>query len=269
MPSGSVQITSIASPRVTSIRKLQQRRHRDDRGVFVVEGCASVEAALAHGHVRELWLTEAAVADQAELVELAQKHRSLLIVMSEAVNAAVGRTQSPPGIIAVVDQVGISLQALLLSGPRRLMILHEVNDPGNAGTIVRTADAAGYDGVIFTAGSVDPMNEKCVRATAGSIFTMPVCVGGELTDISDALSQAKISVLATDPLAQLELGSAQVRQLLSAPFAWLLGNEARGLEQSAMAAAAATVAIPMPGNTESLNLAVAAGLCIYADVWQV
>jgi TrmH family RNA methyltransferase len=143
-------------------------------------------------------------------------------------------------------------------------VLASVRDPGNAGTVVRTADAAGADGVVFAATSVDPYNAKCVRSSAGSLFHLPVVTGPALPDVLTGLRAAGLQVLAADGSASQVLDGVGGPDL-ARPTAWLFGNEAWGLPDSLLQLADAAVAVPIYGQAESLNLAAAAAVCLYAS----
>ena len=143
-------------------------------------------------------------------------------------------------------------------------MLVDVADPGNAGTVIRTADAVGADGVVLTGASVDPLNPKCLRSSAGSMFHLPVVRDSDTVATTAALREAGIRMLATTVGDAADLDSAEVQQLLIGPVAWLFGNEAHGLAESVVAHADARVRIPIRGAAESLNLASAAAICLYA-----
>ena len=145
------------------------------------------------------------------------------------------------------------------------VVLANVRDPGNAGTVLRTADAAGAGGVIFAGSSVDPYNSKCVRASAGSLFHLPVVTGPPVADAVRALRERGLRVLAADGGAGTTLDDLQSAGLLSQPTAWLFGNEAWGLPSDVLDLADDAVAVPIYGRAESLNLAAAAAVCLYAS----
>ena len=151
-----------------------------------------------------------------------------------------------------------------LAGARLVAVLAEAQDPGNAGTIIRTADAAGADAVVLVRGSVDATNPKVVRSTAGSLFHLPVLTGAGLGDILEALDGAGLAILAADGSGPVGLFDAD--ELLARPCAWLFGNEARGLAPEALERAEAVVSVPVLGAAESLNVAAAAAVCLYASV---
>jgi TrmH family RNA methyltransferase len=183
--------------------------------------------------------------------------------------AELAQTVTPQGLLAVCRFVDVSLAQLAGAAPRLVAVLANVRDPGNAGTVLRTADAAGADGVIFTAASVDPYNSKCVRSSAGSLFHLPVVTGAAPAAATAALRAAGLRVLAADGSAEHVLGAPVGQDPggpdLSGPTAWLFGNEAWGLPADLLALADEAVAVPIYGRAESLNLAAAAAVCLYAS----
>jgi TrmH family RNA methyltransferase len=164
-------------------------------------------------------------------------------------------------VVAVVEQPRHRLEHVLAGSPRNVAVLCGVADPGNAGTVIRTADAAGADAVVLTRGSTDPFSGKCVRASAGSLFHLPVVTGVTAALTVTALREAGLTVLATtlDGESIEDLGD-----VLAGPVAWLFGNEAHGLDQEVVASADRAVRVPIRGRAESLNLAAAAAVCLYA-----
>jgi TrmH family RNA methyltransferase len=190
---------------------------------------------------------------------------------------------TPQGLVAVCATVDRPLTDVLdelaaRPGPVLVAVLAHVRDPGNAGTVLRAADAAGADAVLLTEASVDVHNPKCVRSTAGSLFHLPVVQGVELGDVVARLHERGLVVLAADGAGDLdlddlldELEPGRVRAadaeapLLARPTAWLLGNEAWGLPAEHRALADAVVRVPLHGRAESLNLATAATVCLYAS----
>jgi TrmH family RNA methyltransferase len=171
-------------------------------------------------------------------------------------------------VLAVCRYVDVPLARLAAAAPRLVAVLVNVRDPGNAGTVLRTADAAGADGVIFSDASVDPYNSKCVRATAGSLFHLPLVADVPVAEAVGAMREAGLRVLAADGRAGRpldETGPDGPGGLLGGPAAWLFGNEAWGLPADVLALADDVVAVPIYGKAESLNLAAAAAVCLYAS----
>jgi RNA methyltransferase, TrmH family len=186
-----------------------------------------------------------------------------VVLVDERVARTLGDTETPQGVVAVVQQPRHRLETVLAGRPRLVAMLCGVADPGNAGTVIRTADAAGADAVVLTRGSTDPYSGKCVRASAGSLFHLPVVTGVSTAQTVDALRESGMTVLATtldgDSIDDIE-------DVLAGPVAWLFGNEAHGLDADVANSADRRVRIPIRGQAESLNLAAAAAVCLYATV---
>ena len=184
-----------------------------------------------------------------------------VVLVDDRVARSLGDTETPQGIVAVVAQPRHRLDEVLQARPRLVAMLCGVADPGNAGTVIRTADAAGADAVLLTRGSTDPYAGKCVRASAGSLFHLPVVTGLSVRPTVESLRAAGLTVLATtvdgDPIDELD-------EVLAGPVAWLFGNEAHGLDADVASSADRAVRIPIHGRAESLNLAAAAAVCLYS-----
>jgi len=264
-PSGP-ELTSIRSPRVKAARQLSKRALRVRTRSFLAEGPQVVSEALARGGVvTELFLTGAARSRHGGLAARASRQGAAVHVVSGEVMAELAQTITPQGVIAVCRFVDVPLAALTGAAPRLVVILANVRDPGNAGTVLRTADAAGASGVVFSDASVDPYNSKCVRASAGSIFHLDLVQGGPVAEVVAGLRAAGLRVLAADGNSRQALDQVEPRGLLSEPTAWLFGNEAWGLPADILALADEMVAVPIYGQAESLNLAAAAAVCLYAS----
>ena len=167
--------------------------------------------------------------------------------------------------VCATGPVTSSLDALL-SGPQRLVtVLAHARDPGNVGTVIRCSDAAGAGGVVLTEASVDPLNPKAVRASAGSLFHLPVVTGPTVADLVARMHDAGLQVLAADGAGERDLDDLEDDGTLGAPTAWLFGNEAWGLPEQTRALADQVVRVPIHGRAESLNLATAAAVCLYAS----
>jgi RNA methyltransferase, TrmH family len=198
-------------------------------------------------------------------VSAAQQAGADVQLVSGEVMSELAQTVTPQGLLAVCDFVDVPLAALDNSTMRLAALLANVRDPGNAGTVLRTADAAGADAVVFADASVDPYNGKCVRASAGSLFHLPVVAGARLADAVGALKDAGLRIVAADGRSGTTLDDPDTREALRAPTAWLFGNEAWGLPPELLALADQSVAVPIYGRAESLNLAAAAAVCLYAS----
>jgi len=256
------------SPRVRGVAKLGKRDHRADTGLFLLEGPQAVREALTYRPelVIELFTTPTALERNSDIRSLAEQADLEVEFVTEQVLDAMADTVTPQGIVAVCRQFPTSLKDIFSDAPRLIAILEEVRDPGNAGTIIRAADAAGADAVILTGRSVDPYNPKVVRATTGSLFHIPVAVGVELDTVIDRARAAGIRVLAADIKGD-DLLAARREGLLAGPTAWLFGNEARGLSDEHYALADGAIAVPVYGHAESMNLATAASVCLYESAF--
>jgi TrmH family RNA methyltransferase len=195
-------------------------------------------------------------------------------MVSGEVMDELAQTVTPQGLLAVCGFVDVPLTDETLWGrpadtakpaPSLVALLANVRDPGNAGTVLRTADAAGADAVVFADASVDPYNGKCVRASAGSLFHLPVVAGARLEDAVVTMRDAGLRIVAADGRAGRSLDDPDVRARLAEPTAWMFGNEAWGLPPELVALADEPVAVPIYGRAESLNLAAAAAVCLYAS----
>jgi TrmH family RNA methyltransferase len=254
-PAGG-EITSLRSPRVKAARQLAKRAFRQRARSFLAEGPQSVGAALESGaEITELFVTAPA----------ASRHGAPVHHVSGEVMAELAQTVTPQGLLAVCRFIDIPLNQLTAARPALVVILANVRDPGNAGTVLRTADAAGADGVVFAGASVDPYNGKCVRAAAGSLFHLPVVAAAPLDAAISALRGAGLAILAADGSGPARLDDPALAARLAGPAAWLFGNEAWGLPADLLALADEAVAVPIYGQAESLNLAAAAAVCLYAS----
>jgi RNA methyltransferase, TrmH family len=212
-----------------------------------------------------LFVTGPARARHKELVETAAAAGASIHEVDEALMAELAQTVTPQGLLAVCPFIDVPLADLLARSLRLVVILANVRDPGNAGTVLRTADAAGADAVIFADGSVDPYNSKCVRASAGSLFHLPFAVGVPVADAVAGLHEIGLTVFAADGTAAVGLDQLEAAGRLSRPTAWMFGNEAWGLPADLLTLADEAVAVPIYGRAESLNLAAAAAVCLYSS----
>jgi TrmH family RNA methyltransferase len=252
--------------RLKTVRRLTKRALRQRERAFLAEGPQSVSEALATGaHVTDLFVTAPAQARHADLVGKAEDAGVDVQLVSGEVMSELAQTVTPQGLLAVCDFVDVPLDQVTAAKPALVALLANVRDPGNAGTVLRAADAAGADAVIFADASVDVYNGKCVRASAGSLFHLPVVAGVRLPTAVNALKGAGLRVLAADGRGSSTLDDPRTRAALSSPTAWLFGNEAWGLPDDLIALADESVAVPIYGRAESLNLAAAAAVCLYAS----
>ncbi|WP_024803922.1 RNA methyltransferase [Nocardia sp. BMG51109] len=276
------------NPRIVAAVKLHRAAQRRKTGLFLAEGANSVAAALDTGHVEELYFSNRAAEREHELVASAAARGVRTTPVSDRAAEQLGETVTPPGLVAVCRQVNVSLAQVVSaqppvgamsgtdvaggsragigqtgSGPARLLAIPvEMSDPGNAGTVIRVADAVGAQGVVLAGDSVDPHNGKCVRACAGSLFHLPIARERDIDTVLSTVRDAGVTVLATTARGEVDLDDAD--DILRRPVAWLFGNEAHGLDPAVAARADHRVRIPIHGRAESLNLAAAAAICLYA-----
>ena len=259
-------LLSPRSGRVKTARRLARRVSRAEHRLFLAEGPQAVrEAFTVPGCVREVFASAAAAAAHADLHDAATAAGVPWQPVDDAALASLTETVSPQGVVAVCRFLHEPFADVLARAPRLLAVCADVRDPGNAGTVIRCADAAGAGGVVLTGSSVDPYNGKAVRASVGSLFHLPLSLEPGTTDVVAALRAAGVSVLAADGAGELDLDDAQDEGLLTGPTAWLFGNEAWGLPEETAALADHRVRIPIHGRAESLNLATAAAVCLYAS----
>ncbi len=208
---------------------------------------------MRRGVVSEVFVTEDALTRFDSLIAGAPVH-----VVTDKAAKALSDTVTPVGLIAVCDIPEVEL-ADVLDGPKLVAVAVETSDPGNAGTLIRLADAMGADALILAGDSVDPYNPKCLRSSAGSIFSVPVVSVGDTRALIADLVSAGLVVMATTLDGEASLATID----LNVPTAWLFGSEAHGLPAEIAAAADVRVQIPMTGTAESLNVAAAAAICLY------
>jgi len=229
---------------------LSRRSVRTERRLFLADGPKAVEGALEAGCVEEVFARDDVVPELPAGVRLTLVDERALASLSDSV--------SPAGVVALCRYVDVPVTDVLADA-RLVAICADVRDPGNAGAVIRCADAAGASGVVLAGSSVDAYNPKTVRASVGSLFHLPIAVEPSAEAAVRAAQGAGLTVLAADGAGEVGLYDAP----LAGPTAWLFGNEAWGLPPELAALADHRVAIPIHGRAESLNLSTAAALCLY------
>jgi TrmH family RNA methyltransferase len=263
--SGASALTNVASERVRRVRRLAKRSARSETGRLLVEGPQACREAALAGLVVDLYLTADAAHAHPEIAAATDESGGHIHEASAEYVRAI--STDAQGFVAVAGDpwsgwtVARSLDRLV----RLAAVFEQIRDPGNAGTAIRSADAAGADLVVFADQSVDPAAPKVVRSSAGSYFHLPVVRAGMIEEAVAPLRRAGLEVLAADGAADLALGAA----VLERPAVWLFGNEVRGLSAAALAAADRSIRIEIHGRAESLNVAMAATLCLYASIGQL
>ncbi len=254
---------TVRSQQVRAARVLRRRATRDKRGQFLAEGPQAVREAMTRPELLvEVFATPVAAERHADLLAASS---GPVHVADEDALASLSETVTPQGLVAVSRLLTVPLAEGLGLTPRLVAVLVDARDPGNAGTVIRCADAAGADAVILAGDSVDPHGGKCVRATAGSLFHLPIVNDVTVRDVVSTLRELGVTVLAADGAVRTDLDQAADTGLLAGPTAWLFGNEARGLPEAVIDQADGAIRVPIYGRAESLNLATAAVVCLYAS----
>ncbi|MEJ5928271.1 RNA methyltransferase [Corynebacterium sp. H128] len=249
------------TPRVVNASKLLKTAGRRKAGVFLAEGENAVEAAITTGAARDVFVTEKAAERFSELLTAAGHMNAYVHPITDRAAKSLADTVTSTGIYAVCEPVLWPLKDVMRGKPNLVAVPVETSEPGNAGTLIRVADAVGADAVLFAGETVDPQSPKAVRASAGSLFHIPVIRETNFQAVFDTLKARNLQILATAADGEVSLDEAG--ELLKKPTAWLFGNEAHGLSKELMAKADARIRIPIRGRAESLNLATAASICMY------
>lgn len=256
-------VASVRTRSVIDAAKLLSSKGRRERRLFIADGPQAVSEGLSTGLARQVFIAESAIDRMQPLVRQAVDDGVSVIVCDEPALAKVSGAQNPQGIVAVVAIPDSEFAPV--TGLTNLIIgLDRVADPGNLGTIIRTAAAAGVDAVALSADCVDPYNDKSVRSSTGSVFHIPVIEDLNLLDFTMRCRSAGMTVLAADAAGE-RLDSPAIESVLREPTLWLFGSEAHGLAPQLRAVAHHTVAVPHYGKAESLNVASAAAVCLYAS----
>lgn len=257
------------TPRVAAARALLRRQGRERVGRFLAEGAQAVGEAVAwaeqqRGGLLELFVTERAAARHPELVAAADAADARISPVTEPAAAGLSDTLTPQGLVAVCRALPVPAQQAV-AGTSLVVMLAGVSEPGNAGTVIRVADAAGAGAVLLVGQAVDPHNGKCVRASAGSVFHLPLAVQRDIRDAIRTCRLAGLQVLAADGAVGRDLDEVVDGGVLDRPTAWLFGSEAHGLAAELLDDSDDVVAVPLHGRAESLNLATAAAVCLYSS----
>lgn len=256
---------TVRSGRVKHARRLASRSFRAAEHEFLAEGPQAVREALTEpGVVIEVFASVDASDRHPELVARAESMDTAWHVVTDDVVAEVADAVTPQGLVARCRS-GVRSLAEMPADLGFVVVCADIRDPGNAGAVVRCADAAGADAVVLTGDSVDPLNPKAVRASAGSLFHLPLVVHRDVADVLGVLRSGGLQILAADGEGDRDIFDPGVD--LVPPTAWIFGNEARGLPEDVRSRADGVIAVPIFGRAESLNLATAAAVCLYATAW--
>ena len=253
------------TPRVVAARKLLRRTGRDRAGRFLVEGAQAVREATAYARLHELFVTAAARERNREIVERAGVAGARIVEVDDRAAASLSDTVSPQGLVAVCDLLDVPVADALAAGPDLVAVCADIADPGNAGTVIRVADAAGAGAVLLAGDTVDPHNGKAVRASTGSVFHVPLARDRDAGAVLDGCRAAGLTLLVADGNGELDLHDPAAQPVLAGRVAWVFGGEAHGVPVTLAERADHRVRVPIHGRAESLNLATAAAVCLYAS----
>jgi len=254
-------ITSTSNAKVKALVNLKKKRkERDRENVFLVEGIRMFREVPAD-KLKEVYVSEGFYKKERKLVdEIARKSGIRAEILSDSVFAHVSDTMTPQGVLCVVEQMNYSLENVLANGEvPHLMVLDNLQDPGNLGTIVRTAEGAGVTGIIMSKETVDIYNPKVIRSTMGSIYRMPFYYADNLLEAIEEMKKKNISTYA----AHLDGKHSYDEEDYKKPCAFFIGNEGNGLRDEVADAADIYIRIPMCGQVESLNAAIAACVLMF------
>jgi TrmH family RNA methyltransferase len=256
-------ITSTRNRRIVEARKLDQRKHRQRQGRFLVEGLQLLHMALDAGaRPVEVFYCEGQFVgtEAATLLDRFRQTGADLAAVSEHVMQVLSQRDAPQGIVATFALFETPLQKLQLTGRELVVVLDRLQDPGNLGTLIRTADAVGAGAVVLIEPCVDPFDPKTVRGTMGSLFNVPLVQTADVPALFAWLRDRGLRIIGADA----RLGEPWGQGLWEGGVALTLGNEARGLSEDVRAHAEAWARLPIAGKAESLNVAVAGGVLMYA-----
>jgi TrmH family RNA methyltransferase len=262
-----ILITSRQNPRIVEARRLAERKHRRQQGRFLVEGVKLLELALRAGaRPQTVFVCHQELAPVAAgLLEHLHAAGAELLPVSPAVMQALAEREAAEGLVATFDLFEASLDDLRLAGNDLVVVLDRLQDPGNLGTLIRTADAVSAAGMILVEPCVDPFDPKVVRGSMGSLFNLPLVRSGDVDGLFAGLHRRGLRVVAADAHQGVDWGQG----LWQGAMALVLGNEARGLSADVVPHIDAWARLPIPGQAESLNVAVAGGVLMYAWLREV
>lgn len=258
-----MDILSTQNPRAKEWAQLLEKKHRDKQGKYLIEGIHLVQEALRSGADLECVAFDAERGIPSELASMADTGQTQWIGVSAAVIAKCSDTKTPQPVFAVVRKQKAAIGKLLAQKNSLVIVLDAVQDPGNVGTIIRTADAAGADGVIVGRGSADIYNPKTIRSTMGSMFHLPV-VEGDLMELLPQAKESGVRIVSTS----LQATSTCYGYDFTGPSWLLMGNEAKGVSEAAQQLVDDALTIPMKGQAESLNVAMASTVLLFEAMRQ-
>ena len=264
------KITSLNSPHIERVKALlgsRGKKTRDSEGTFVVEGIQAVREAITPKlneglSLKTIFVTEVGLKKLYSSIDQQAFEGLKIIEVSDQVMNAMADSQTPQGILALCSTKSLKLDELWKLEPKKIAFFWQIQDPGNAGTVIRTADACGFDAVIFSEESVDIFNPKTVRASAGSLWHIPVISNVRIDEFIDICLSRNANLYALSVNGSQTFDYEFVAKSIKDPSIWIFGNEARGLPE--LPQQVKTVSIPMKGFAESLNVASAAAIVLHS-----
>lgn len=256
------EVTSLSNPIVKDIKALSDKKHRDETKSFMAEGLKLVIDALELGFEIRTLVYAKNVKDRPQVVQCATKtvaRGGLVLEVSEKVLSSITRRDNPQMVVGIFTQRWTNIRDLKPAANETYVALDRVRDPGNLGTIIRTADAAGASGVILVGETTDPYSMETVRATMGSVFALPL-VKASPADFLAWKKGAGVSVVATHLAGAVDYRAIDYKKR---PVVLLMGNEQSGLPEALAREADALARIPQAGRADSLNLAIATGIMLF------
>lgn len=255
-------ITSGQNKQIKHVKSLHAKKHRDSLEQYIIEGYKLIQEALDYQKsFRFVLLNESAInsIECSTLLQRCERSNVEVYLAEDRLFAEVSQLETPQGALAVLQKQEQAIDHILDKPSFNIMLLDEVRDPGNLGTIIRTADACGLDGVILSQGCVDLYNSKALRATMGSIFHIPIITDVDILELIDKLKSMDTEVMGADPHSNISCIDVKAYHRT----AIVIGNEANGLSSEVKEAATRNITIPMPGKAESLNAGIAAAILMY------
>ena len=260
------KITSTSNPKIKQVLDIKNRRGKYKGDEFIIEGPHLIEMAIASGSIiKEVFLvgTFAAKKDGQRLLRQISKETGNAFEVTEQILSKIADTETPQGLVAIASYKSINLNDIKLSSAPLLVIADSIQEPGNLGTIIRTSDAAGADAVIILKGTCDVFTQKTIRATAGSIFNIPI-VHSDTDTVLEWSRSKRIHLIVTALDAKKSIFDADLKK----PSAFVFGNEAHGISTQVRKNADLILKVPIHGKAESLNVAASAAICLYEAVRQ-
>lgn len=257
-PEAVVIITSAANPRLTQLRETLRQGEGDPLGRVPIEGPKLLDEAIRSSlQVEEIFVAQSRQQESAVQELLARAQGATVTVVADRLLSSLGGTETPQGLVALAKLPQFSLEAAMQGDPL-LLVAFELQDPGNLGTLLRSAEAFGASAVLLSRGSVNPRNPKVIRASAGSIFRVPCLDGFDISGLLDIFTQSHMRLLAAVPKAGTDFRKVSY----AGSLALLVGNEARGLDEEILRRVGTRLRIPMKQSVESLNAAIATSIIL-------